>query len=124
MVSKNTKPISRVLSSLIIYLVPIIGIKQSTHYTSTCVELASNQLRRTSNATYLTFQHARFTMPSSLPCWRWSLTPPFHPYPDESRRFVLCGPVCQYVLAYCPPLSSGTLLCAARTFLPEYNSER
>jgi len=40
---------------------------------------------------YLALLLTGFTVPSLLPRTRWSLTPPFHPYPRERRRSILCG---------------------------------
>ncbi len=40
---------------------------------------------------YLILLRTGFTLPPRLPLERWALTPPFHPYPNESRRFVFCG---------------------------------
>lgn len=44
--------------------------------------------------TYLVFQPVRFTLPLTSPPERWALTPPFHPYPNCSGRYIFCGTVC------------------------------
>lgn len=48
---------------------------------------------------------------------RWSLTPPFHPYRDRSRRYAFC---CAFLPAdfLCGILrEEDFLLCGVRTFL-------
>ncbi len=78
--------------------------------TSGAVNPADEPARRP----YLVLLQARFTLPSSLPKTRWALTPPFHPYPDGSRRFAFCGTVSRVTPGgrYPPPFHRG-----ARTFL-------
>ncbi len=40
---------------------------------------------------YLVLHPMGLAMPPRLLLGRWALTPPFHPYPAETRRFVFCG---------------------------------
>lgn len=49
-------------------------------------------------APYLILLRAGFTLPRRLLSGRWSLTPPFHPYPAEAGRYIFCGTL--YPLRY------------------------
>lgn len=55
---------------------------------------------------------------------RWSLTPPFHPYPDESRRSVFCGTFLPagYGPRY-PRLSPGLPALRSPDFPPRHHAE-
>lgn len=44
-----------------------------------------------SNVPCLALLQVGFTLPFQSPGKRWSLTPPFHPYPCKQRRSVFCG---------------------------------
>jgi hypothetical protein len=108
---KKYKPVSRVLypnySGFLSFIYAIYPPTQG----STCSPKGSS--------TYLILQPARFTMPPQLPSGRWALTPPFHHHPVETRQYIFCGTVCyRSVSTAAPPVSQGTALCAARTFLP------
>src|SRR5438309_4906938 len=58
-------------------------------------------------AAYLALLRLGVTVPRLLPGARWALTPPFHPYPWNQGRSVLCGPFRRLTaprryLAVCP----------------------
>src|SRR5213592_1188288 len=58
-------------------------------------------------AAYLALLRPGVAVPRLLPDARWALTPPFHPYPLDQGRSVLCGPVRRLAaprryLAVCP----------------------
>src|SRR3989440_9049945 len=58
-------------------------------------------------AAYLALLRLGVAVPRPLPNARWALTPPFHPYPLDTGRSVLCGPVRRLAaprryLAVCP----------------------
>ncbi len=40
---------------------------------------------------YFALHRNGFTLPSLLPRRRWALTPPFHPYFAETKRYLFCG---------------------------------
>ncbi len=87
--------------------------------------LLSKQGRAAPSVTYLVFQPVRFTPPLVSPPMRWALTPPFHPYLAEARRYIFCGTIClQYLNIGSFPLGS-TVLCVAQTFLsPDCSRQR
>ena len=67
---------------------------------------------------YLVLLRVGFALPrASLP-GRCALTAPFHPYPDESGRYVFCGTFRRPGLNQTSRMLSGTLPCGVRTFLP------
>ncbi len=68
-----------------------------------------------------------FTQPKNFFWIRWSLTPPFHPYP-KAVYFLLHFPLFRYLNIF---LLGSTFFCGARTFLsgfittgPEQPSDR
>jgi hypothetical protein len=68
--------------------------------------------------TYLVFQPIRFTWRLMSPSGRWALTPPFHPYPEKTRRYLFCGTFCSPDLFRTDSFPLGSMaLYAARTFL-------
>jgi|GEM_PF-1460857 hypothetical protein len=79
---------------------------------------------------YLAFQLVRFTMPPVSPLGRWALTPPFHLFliPTKLGR----GSLFSVALSVPVPIAIGigtfllgsTMLCVARTFLPDPDSYR
>jgi len=52
---------------------------------------------------YLVLHPMGFTVPLGLLLERWALTPPFHPYPAETGRFVFCCTGRQRILAHASP---------------------
>lgn len=80
---KKGRPISRVLSRTVIYL----GVPFPKPSSSLPADPEGAPLR------FLTLLLVRFAVPSMSPSKRWSLTPPFHPYPwgIAPGRFVFCG---------------------------------
>ena len=63
---------------------------------------------------YLALLPVGLAMRAMLPCPRWALTPPFHPYRTEMRRFVFCGALRQIAL---PGRYPAPMLWRVRTFL-------
>ena len=125
---RTSRPVSRVLSSLargaIIHLGPPLPM-------ASCdlpAGLASGPLSCLGPCEP-TWSSSGWGLPSHrshLRCW-WSLTPPFHPYPDHSGRFAFCGTVPRVAPGgrYPPPcpvepgLSSTTYVAAiARSARP------
>ena len=75
---------------------------------------------RTSRRTllpYLVLLRVGFALPPRLPGARCALTAPFHPYPDCSGRYILCGTFRPRPLKAAARTLSGTPLCGVRTFL-------
>ena len=70
---------------------------------------------------YLVLLRVGFTLPPALLPARCALTAPFHPYrfPEEKRRYRLCGTGRRCVLKPISRALPGTLPRGVRTFLPQ-----
>ena len=68
---------------------------------------------------YLVLLRVGFSLPPPLLTARCALTAPFHPYPDCSGRYILCGTFRKRPLKAAPRTLSGTLLYGVRTFLSQ-----
>jgi len=66
---------------------------------------------------YLVLLRVGFALPPPLPEARCALTAPFHPYPDCSGRYILCGTFRPRPLKTAARTLSGTPLYGVRTFL-------
>ena len=78
-------------------------------------------LMRTTSGDYLILHRVGFTSPRCRKRSWWSLTPPFHPYPDTSVGAVLFLLHFPYPRGFLP--LGGTLFCGARTFLPDKSGQ-
>lgn len=76
----ESAPVSRVLSSLIIYLGENSRLPSINLPASTSSQMAGTRTSSPDFEAYLVFQPIRFAMRLLSPADRWSLTPPFHPY--------------------------------------------
>lgn len=118
------KTISRVLfhppftAGIPVIYLAVTSQLQSSSLPITKVRIALCVVLRQHLVTYLALQPVRFAMQSLSLTTRWSLTPPFHPYPARRRGGIFSAALSVnptlYQVSY--PLGS-TASCVARTFL-------
>ncbi len=85
-ISVMSSTVSRVLYLMIIYLDCTLPHSSSVLPTERALPECTTGRRM---ALRLGLLRMGFTQRSPLPCCRWSLTPPFHPY-RQRRRFLFC----------------------------------